>query len=93
MTRIRINSCGDCPLIKKHHLGWSEGECQHPKAPDDNQTKTLLNRASWCPLNEGEAVLMAAIRVAVAETKAKTEASPVERPSAWERIMADDDSV
>lgn len=90
---ISIANCGECPLIKRHHLGWSEGECQHPKAPGDNRTMTLLNRAGWCPLSEGETVLMAALGVALAEIKTKTEASPVERPSAWERIMADDELV
>jgi len=90
-TRIRVTSCGDCPLIKRHHLGWSEGECQHPKAPDDNQTKTLMNKPSWCPL-KGETVLMAALAVAIAETNATIDTPPVERRSSWERIM-DDESV
>ena len=35
------------------------GECEHPDAPDDNQTKTLMGQPKWCPLREEETVLTA----------------------------------
>jgi hypothetical protein len=53
-----VTRCGACPLIKEDRRGWSQGECQHEDAPGDNQTKTLNNRPSWCPLLERPVVLL-----------------------------------
>lgn len=92
MMYIRITSCGDCPLIARHPRGWSEGKCQHPNAPlGENNTKTLLNQASWCPLKDEETTLTSVRRVGRPVPVVTSHLEPLpERRSSWERIMADE---